>query len=53
MCEEGRARRLKHVQTREKRQNKMELSGLSEAELLRQQEELFRNASAKFNEAPQ
>lgn len=31
----------------------MEQSGLTEAELLRQQEELFRSASAKFNDGPQ
>jgi len=39
-------------QTREKKQSKIEQSGLSEAELLRQQEELFASATAKFNAGP-
>ncbi|KAF4547103.1 Negative cofactor 2 complex subunit beta-like protein [Elsinoe fawcettii] len=38
--------------TREKKQSKIEQSGLSEEELLRQQEELFRSATQKFNAAP-
>ncbi|KAL9055100.1 MAG: hypothetical protein Q9162_003770 [Coniocarpon cinnabarinum] len=37
---------------RERKQNKMERSGLTEEELIRQQEELFRNANAKYNEGP-
>ena len=36
-------------QTREKKTNKMEQSGLSEEELLRQQQELFRSAGEKYN----
>jgi len=40
------------LQSREKKQSKIEQSGLSEAELLRQQEELFRSATEKFNSAP-
>ncbi|PSK55822.1 negative cofactor 2 complex subunit beta [Elsinoe australis] len=38
--------------TREKKQSKIEQSGLSEEELLRQQEELFRSATQKFNAGP-
>ncbi|KAF2453359.1 histone-fold-containing protein [Lineolata rhizophorae] len=38
--------------TREKKQNKMDQSGLTEEELLRQQQELFRSATDKFNSAP-
>ncbi|KAI9833723.1 MAG: hypothetical protein M1826_006814 [Phylliscum demangeonii] len=38
--------------TREKKQSKMEQSGLSEAELLRQQEELFGAARVKYNQGP-
>jgi hypothetical protein len=40
------------LQTREKKQSKMEQSGLSEEELLRQQQELFRSATDKFNSGP-
>jgi hypothetical protein len=36
-------------QTREKRVNKMETSGLSDAELLRMQEEMFASAREKYN----
>ncbi len=39
-------------QTREKKQSKMEQSGLSEEELLRQQQELFQSANAKYNQGP-
>ncbi|KAK8194208.1 negative cofactor 2 transcription regulator complex subunit ncb2 [Zalaria obscura] len=47
------AQSFKNAQvTREKKQSKIEQSGLSEAELLRQQEELFRSATEKFNAAP-
>ncbi|TKA56061.1 hypothetical protein B0A49_12155, partial [Cryomyces minteri] len=38
--------------TREKKQSKLEQSGLSEEELLRQQQELFRSATDKFNTGP-
>ncbi|PNS15815.1 negative cofactor 2 complex subunit beta [Sphaceloma murrayae] len=38
--------------TREKKQSKIEQSGLTEEELLRQQEELFRSATQKFNAGP-
>ncbi|KZF21250.1 putative CBF/NF-Y family transcription factor [Xylona heveae TC161] len=38
--------------TREKKQSKMEQSGLSEEELLRQQQELFRSATDKYNAGP-
>jgi len=37
-------------QSREKKQTKLEQSGLTQEELLRQQEELFGNARAKFNQ---
>ncbi|PGH23022.1 hypothetical protein AJ80_02937 [Polytolypa hystricis UAMH7299] len=37
------------LKSREKKTNKMELSGLSEEELLRQQQELFRSAGEKYN----
>jgi hypothetical protein len=36
-------------QTREKKQTKIEQSGLTEEELIRQQQELFRSATDKFN----
>lgn len=39
-------------QSREKKQSKMEQSGMSEEELLRQQEALFRSATEKFNSGP-
>lgn len=39
-------------QSREKKQSKIEQSGMSEEELLRQQEELFRSANEKFNAGP-
>ncbi|KAI9681536.1 MAG: hypothetical protein M1817_002820 [Caeruleum heppii] len=39
-------------QTREKKQSKLEQSGLSEAELLRQQEELFAGARVKYEQVP-
>ncbi|KAI9851264.1 MAG: hypothetical protein M1838_004098 [Thelocarpon superellum] len=38
--------------TREKKQSKLEQSGLSEAELLRQQEELFAGARVKYEQVP-
>ncbi|KAL8691335.1 MAG: hypothetical protein Q9218_003421 [Villophora microphyllina] len=37
---------------RDKKTNKLELSGLSEAELLRQQEALFKSATEKYNQGP-
>lgn len=40
-------------QSREKKQSKMEKSGLSEEELLRQQQELFRSATEKYNAGPE
>lgn len=40
------------LQTREKKQSKMEQSGLTEEELLRQQQELFRSATEKYNAGP-
>lgn len=40
-------------QSREKKQSKMEQSGLSEEELLRQQQELFRSATEKYNAGPE
>lgn len=40
-------------QSREKKQSKMEQSGLSEEELLRQQQELFRSATEKYNAVPE
>ena len=40
-------------QSREKKQSKLEQSGLSEAELLRQQEELFAGARTKFQTVPE
>ena len=39
------------LQSREKKQSKMEQSGLSEEELLRQQQELFRSATEKYHSA--
>jgi histone H3/H4 len=39
-----------HQKSREKKQTKLEQSGLSQEELLRQQEELFGNARAKFHQ---
>jgi down-regulator of transcription 1 len=36
-------------QTREKRVNKMENSGMSQAELLKMQEEMFASAREKYN----
>ncbi|GAB7348845.1 hypothetical protein MBLNU459_g7553t1 [Dothideomycetes sp. NU459] len=38
--------------SREKKQSKIEQSGMSEAELLRAQEELFKSATDKFNAGP-
>ncbi|KAI4264096.1 MAG: hypothetical protein L6R42_000782 [Xanthoria sp. 1 TBL-2021] len=40
------------LKSREKKANKVGQSGLSDAELARQQEELFRSATAKFNQGP-
>ncbi|KAL8729601.1 MAG: hypothetical protein Q9181_004945 [Wetmoreana brouardii] len=40
------------LKVREKRGNKMDQSGLSEAELLRQQEALFKSATEKYNQGP-
>lgn len=39
-------------QGREKKQNKMEKSGLTQEELIREQEELFANAGSGFKGAP-
>ena len=41
------------TQTREKRVNKMETSGLSEAELLKMQEEMFASAREKYHTGPE
>jgi histone H3/H4 len=41
------------LQTREKRVNKMETSGLSEAELLKMQEEMFASAREKYHTGPE
>lgn len=46
------AERLTTCQSREKKQSKIEQSGLSEEELIRQQQELFRSATDKFMAAP-
>ena len=48
---QGLADRELMLQTREKRTSKMELSGLSEAELLAQQQALFKSATDKYNSA--
>lgn len=48
----GKAHIADTSQSREKKQSKIEQSGLSEEELLRQQEELFRSATEKFNAGP-
>jgi hypothetical protein len=40
-------------QNREKKQTKIEQSGMTEEELIRAQEELFKSATNKFNAAPQ
>ncbi|MCJ1351966.1 MAG: hypothetical protein MMC33_001950 [Icmadophila ericetorum] len=40
------------LRTREKKTSKMEQSGLSEEELLKQQQELFRSATDKYNSGP-
>ena len=40
------------AKVREKRVNKMESSGLSEAQLLKMQDELFSNAREKYNAGP-
>ncbi|PSN66983.1 histone-fold-containing protein [Corynespora cassiicola Philippines] len=42
----------KQQQNREKKQTKIEQSGMTEEELIRAQEELFRSATDKFNAAP-
>lgn len=39
-------------QNREKKQTKIEQSGMTEEELIRAQEELFRNATNKFHSEP-
>lgn len=49
----GDGRVLTVTQSREKKQTKLEQSGLSQEELLRQQEELFGSARAKFNQQGQ
>lgn len=49
---DGRGHRLTVQQTREKKTSKMEQSGLTEEELLRQQQELFRSATDKYNSGP-
>ncbi|CAG8393186.1 unnamed protein product [Penicillium salamii] len=41
------------LKSREKKQSKMEQSGLTEEELLRQQQELFRSATDKYNSVPE
>jgi hypothetical protein len=41
------------LQTREKRVNKMETSGLSEAELLKMQEDMFASAREKYHTGPE
>ena len=38
-------------QNREKKQSKIEQSGMTEEELINQQQELFRSATDKFNSA--
>ncbi|KAF2678377.1 histone-fold-containing protein [Lentithecium fluviatile CBS 122367] len=43
----------KQQQNREKKQTKIEQSGMTEEELIRAQEELFRSATNKFNSEPQ
>ena len=43
----------KQQANREKKQTKIEQSGMTEEELIRQQQELFRSATDKFNSAPQ
>ena len=43
---------IQDQQSREKKQSKIEQSGMTEEELLRQQEELFRSANEKFNAGP-
>jgi len=40
------------LRTREKKTSKMEQSGLTEEELLQQQQELFRSATDKYNSGP-
>jgi len=42
----------KQQQNREKKQTKIEQSGKTEEELIREQENLFRSATDKFNSAP-
>ena len=39
-------------QTREKKTSKMDQSGLTQEELLQQQQELFASATSKFNQGP-
>jgi len=41
------------LKTREKKTNKIEQSGLTEEELIRQQEELFNAAKGKYNAGPE
>jgi hypothetical protein len=41
------------TQNREKKQTKIEQSGMTEEELIRAQEELFKSATNKFNAGPQ
>lgn len=48
----GSRKLLTGKQNREKKQSKIEQSGLTEEELIRQQQELFRNATDKFNAGP-
>lgn len=43
----------KQQQNREKKQTKIEQSGMTEEELIRAQEELFKSATNKFNAGPQ
>ena len=42
---------LTWMQTREKKQSKIEQSGMTNDELIRAQEELFRSAGEKYNTA--
>ncbi|EAT84695.1 hypothetical protein HBI56_177630 [Parastagonospora nodorum] len=43
----------KQQQNREKKQTKIEQSGMTEEELIKAQEELFKSATNKFNAGPQ
>lgn len=41
-----------YFQTREKKQNKIDMSGMSEAELVKLQQEMFSSAKEKYNAGP-